>query len=341
MLKSQFQLFLFIDSISCHEFFEVNQDNLLQLRTLFSINWLKSITSKIEFDGLTMMFLIFQKTQPSTIVGLNSFLKKLKTCKTGDHSNDINKMLTFMESNYEVLCKHNKAPEHYRLLLNALCTGPNNSFNLYVDRIKDDIDSGLGLHSQIEPDTIIIACRQKYTNTVELKEWFKVDPRNAQLMTLVTQLQALQEKQSAAVLATAAGPTTNKRQGFTSLPKGDVVEGTSVEKWRIIKDSKTKVVNGATWHWCPYHVLEGIWDGMYLRHAATACPAIAAKNAKKNGGQTIAAAAAPTAGTAATAAAASKATLDIQAKLKEVLCTNLCLSDEVVNKIFDQASAEN
>ena len=80
---------------------------------------------------------------------------------------------------------------------------------------------------------------------------------------------------------------------------------------------------------------------MYSRHAATACPAIAAKNAKKNRGQTIAAAAAPTAGTAATATTTSKATLDIQAKLKEVLCTNLCLSGEDVDKIFDQASAEN
>ena len=84
---------------------------------------------------------------------------------------------------------------------------------------------------------------------VELKEWSKVDPHDTQLMTLVTQLQALQEKQSAAVLATAAGPTTNKRQGFTSLPKGDVVEGTSVEKWRIVKYGKTKVINGSTWHW--------------------------------------------------------------------------------------------
>ena len=80
---------------------------------------------------------------------------------------------------------------------------------------------------------------------------------------------------------------------------------------------------------------------MYSCHAATACPAIAAKNAKKNRGQTIPAAAAPTTGTAATAAAASKATLDIQAKLKEVLCTNICLSGEDVNKIFDQALAEN
>ena len=108
---------------------------------------------------------------------------------------------------------------------------------------------------------------------VELKEWSKVDPRDAQLMTLVTQLQAIQEKQSATVIATPGRPTTNKKRDFGSHSKGDVVEGTSVEKWRIVKDGKTKVVNGATWYWCPYHVLEGKWNGMYSRHAATACPA--------------------------------------------------------------------
>ena len=34
-------------------------------------------SNKIKFDGPTMMFVIFQKTQPSTIVGLDSYLKKL------------------------------------------------------------------------------------------------------------------------------------------------------------------------------------------------------------------------------------------------------------------------
>ena len=98
---------------------------------LFSINWLKSMTGEIEFDGPTMMFLIFQKTQPSTIVGLDSFLKRLENCKAGDHSNDINKILTFIESNYKILCEHNKAPANYRrLLLDAIHTGPSNSFNL-------------------------------------------------------------------------------------------------------------------------------------------------------------------------------------------------------------------
>jgi hypothetical protein len=140
-------------------------------------------------------------------VGLNSYLKRLENCKATDHSNDIDKMLTYMESNYEVLHEHNKAPDNYCcLLLDTFRTGPNHSFNLFIDRIKDNIDSGLGLHSDIEPKRIIIACRQKYTNMVKLKEWNKVDPRDAQMMSLVTQLQILTSKQQAAHVAAGSPP---------------------------------------------------------------------------------------------------------------------------------------
>jgi hypothetical protein len=315
------------------------QDIMLQKK---KFSFRHPTTGEIEFDGPTMMFLIFQKTQPSTIVGLDSYLKKLENCKAGDHSNDIDKMLTYMESNYEVLHAHNKVPDNYRrLLLDALGTGPNNSFNLYIDRIKDDIDSGLGLHSNIEPESIIIACRQKYTNMVELKEWNKVDPRDAQMMTLVTQLQILTSKQQAAHVA-AGVPSNNQNdpKQNNTWAKKDVVEGTIVEKWRIVKDGDTKIVGGTTWHWCPHHVLAGKWDGLYSRHSSTDCPSI--KGKKANGILDPAkAAAAKATGDAANAAVKSKATLDIQAKLKEVLCTNLCLSGDDVDKIFQEASAEN
>ena len=310
------------------------QDLMLQ-KSKFSFK--NPTTGEIEFDGPTMMFLIFQKTQPSTIVGLDSYLKRLENCKASDHSNDIDKMLTYMESNYEVLHEHKKAPDNYRrLLLDALRTGPNHSFNLFIDRIKDDIDSGLGIHSDIEPESIIITCRQKYTNMVELKEWNKVDPCDAQMMSLVTQLQALTSKQQAAH-ATAAGPPQGQND---TKPKKDVIEGTVVKKWRTIKDGDTKIVGSTTWHWCPHHVLEGKWNGLYSRHAPTACPSTAGK--KANGLLDPAkAAAAKAASDAAKAAKESKSTLDIQAKLKEVLCTNLCLSGDDVDKLFQEASTEN
>ena len=311
------------------------QDLMLQ-KSKFS--FVHPTTGEIEYDGPTMMFLIFQKTQPSTIVGLDSYLKKLEACKASDHSNDIDKMLTHMESNYMVLREHDKAPENYRrLLLDALGTGPNNSFNLFIDRIKDNIDSGLGLHSQIDTDAIIVACRQKYTNMVELKEWTKVDPRDAQLMTLVTQLQVLQTQQKqASVHATSGGTPKDPRPNYGQQKK-DIIEGTIVEKWRTIKEGDTKTVDGTLWQWCPHHVLPGKWKGLYTKHAPTACPSAAGK--KANGHAASPGIAAAT-GAAADAAAKPKAdsTLALQAKLKDVMCTNLCLSGEDVEKLFKEAS---
>ena len=66
---------------------------------------------------------------------------------------------------------------------------------------------------------------------VKLKEWNKVDPRDAQLMTLVTQLQILTSTQQAAHVA-AGGLTKdqNDSKQSNSGEKKDVVEGTIVEK---------------------------------------------------------------------------------------------------------------
>ena len=58
---------------------------------------------EMEFDGATMVYLIFMKTYPSTVVGLDSVLKKLETTKLGYHSNCVDTMLTIMEGNYKNL----------------------------------------------------------------------------------------------------------------------------------------------------------------------------------------------------------------------------------------------
>ena len=36
--------------------------------------------------------------------------------------------------------------------------------------------------------------------------------------------------------------------------------------WRFKEDRNTKKVNGKQWWWCPLHVLEGIYDGLYVKH---------------------------------------------------------------------------
>ena len=40
---------------------------------------------EMAFDGATMIYLIFMKTDPSTVVGIDSVLKNIETTKLGDH----------------------------------------------------------------------------------------------------------------------------------------------------------------------------------------------------------------------------------------------------------------
>ena len=77
-----------------------------------------------------MIFLLFQKTNPSTIVGLDSILKQIENAKLGNHANDVDAMLTSIEGLYKILCDNHRAPENLCcLILNAFATGPNHYFN--------------------------------------------------------------------------------------------------------------------------------------------------------------------------------------------------------------------
>ena len=69
---------------------------LIQQETIAFYN---DAIDKMEFDGATMIYLIFMKMDHSTVVGLDSVLNKLETTKLGDHSNCVDPMLTIMEGN--------------------------------------------------------------------------------------------------------------------------------------------------------------------------------------------------------------------------------------------------
>ena len=102
--------------------------------------------------------------------------------------------------------------------------------------------------------------------------------------------------------------------------------------WCIKNVRESIVVDSKTYYWCPHHVKEGKWNGMYVMHCpdqhkgkrvnletspATNVANDASKQAKKNDG--------------------TAADLQLQSKLKSVMCTNLCLSSEDVDKLFEEA----
>jgi hypothetical protein len=156
-------------------------DDLLLQKDKFSYH--NATTGEMEYDGPTMLFLIFEKVDPSTVVGLNSILKKIENTKLGDYSNNVDSMLTMIETNFEILKENKKAPDSYRrLLLEALVTGPNHQFIQFIDRITDDVESGIGAHANITPENLIKASHTKYNNMDTLDVWTKVDPCGASLL---------------------------------------------------------------------------------------------------------------------------------------------------------------
>ncbi len=282
----------------------------------------------VELDGPTMLYLIFTKIDPSTSVGLDSIVEDLENAKLGDHQNDVDKMLTVMESNIKILKDNDAAPRNIRkLLINALKTGPNHDFNRFIERIEDDVDSGIGQHSTITAEDLIIAARTKYNNMCKKNTWNKVDPRDAQLMALVTEVNELRTNKKGLLTPAVLATTTPS----ASDPERKLVPGTKVEVWRTKYDGQEKKFDGRKYHWCRHHRLEGKWDGLYTAH-----PESKHKGKKLTNLTSISAnepASNPTSETS------QQAALQLNSRLKQVLCTNLCLSQEDVDKIFEEANA--
>ena len=51
------------------------------------IAFYNDVIVEMEFNGATMIYFIFMKTDPSTVIGINPVLKKLETNNLGDHLN--------------------------------------------------------------------------------------------------------------------------------------------------------------------------------------------------------------------------------------------------------------
>ena len=103
-------------------------------------------------------------------------------------------------------------------------------------------------------------------------------------------------------------------------------------RWRIKNVGPSKDFESKTYYWCPHHVKEGKWNGMYVLHRPDQHKG---KRAKTD--------AAPTAAPAKDYShqdgkcGGTAAALQFKSRLKTVMYANLCLSSEDVDKLFDEA----
>ena len=204
-------------------------------------SFVDSTTGQVKYDGPTMIYLIYQTIDPNIFVGLDNILKKLERVKLGDYNNDVAAMLKDMQIWRLTLKENHSDPENFRrLLTDALLTGPNNTYNGFISRIVDDVESGIGANAYITADALIVAAKARYNNMDDKSEWAAVDPRDAQILALATQLneiRGIQQKQSTA-LATAKSGNANGNHGGNNAD--NLFPKTTVEKWRGTHDGPTK-----------------------------------------------------------------------------------------------------
>ena len=274
-----------------------------------------------SFDGPTMLKLVLTKLDPSVVVGVEVLRMKLEVCRLYQFGNNVDKMCTYIEETMKQIDGLGKDCDSIRrYTITALSSGPNAKFNTFIDRINDDIESGTGPNKNLEWDDIIDAARAKYLNMESMKEWEKVDPHDAKLTALTTELNELK----AARKGNDGADASRKRS--------NIVGG--VPEWRTIKKGDTIEHDGKTLYWCPHHKHpQGLFDGLYCWHKPENHDEWKAKFKKPK------TSAAPE-DTSSKKTEPSNQKLSLNDRLKIVLCTKLMLSDEDAANICKEVGQE-
>ena len=165
-----------------------------------------------------------------------------------------------------------------------------------------------------------------YNNLESRGEWDAVDQRDIKIMALTTEI----EKQKASATQLSANPSTASMNCDSSSNK---VAG--VDKWRTVKQGDILVQNGQTYTWCPHHKHPcGLYNGLYYSNYTPAnhnkwkaqCPAQKTDSAAKN---------------SSSAPPSDAKKLEISSNLKSALATNLCVSEDNINRVITSLNQKN
>ena len=107
-------------------------------------------------------------------------------------------MFKSIERHFQAIVKNGHADdaETYRQhILDELLLAPNADYNTRMKSIKSDVDAGYCYNANITPATLLMSAKQLYTNISRWNEWSKVYPRDAQILTLTTELEKQPSKQ--------------------------------------------------------------------------------------------------------------------------------------------------
>lgn len=210
-------------------------EDLLLQREKFTFR--NSTTGEIELDRPIMLYLIYNKIDPDTIVGLDAIEDDLENMKLSNYGNNVDTMLTDMAAKYKILKDNRRAPRKYRkLLLDALATGQNHVFNQFIQRITNNVESGNGLMTNLNAEAVITASRAHYNNLHSKSLWNKTDPRDAQTIALTTKLKNLQ-KEHVALASNRQLNGDSNNENNSNANNGNCVSAKGAFKLKVTDDN--------------------------------------------------------------------------------------------------------
>ena len=107
-------------------------------------------------------------------------------------------------------------------------------------------------------DNLKAFATKKYTNLVKENVWGEVDPKNAKIMALATQIQTM----SNLLDISKSAHLTNNQSNSGRQNK------INIASWRKFKTSALVKRDNKKWYWCPKHTCKGDYDRIYVTHPA-------------------------------------------------------------------------
>ena len=208
---------------------------------------------KVEYDGPTILWILLQACNPSTRVGVSELKSDLRTATSAKFKHNVKDLTDYMSSKYREIREKGQHHQDYLLdLFNALETVPNDNFAYFVRKERQAWEIG----GTKEADQLIAEAMTIYNNAVSSNRWKDSDPKDAKIMALSTKLEELQQQIKFSVHST-------QNQAKSSANNSKYL---TIEAWRMTKGEPTVQRDGKTWHWCPKHVSQGKYDGLYVTH---------------------------------------------------------------------------
>ena len=282
-------------------------------------------------DGPTMLYLLLCKGDPSTTVSNDNHRTAIENAKLQAYKNEVPELIAAIENHHTAIIENGGTYDKEtfrRHVINALLSGPNAEFNKFIGDVKREVQAGIGQYSEIDVPTLFKASERLYNNLVSTDSWDKVDPKDARIMALATEVEKLKKESKDA---------PDKK--FT--PKSDNHDTTriaGIEKWRTINVGATTTHNGTQWSWCPHHKHpQGLYSGLYYKdHNETSH-----EEWKKARKARDAAQKKTDSATDDKTQGAGKKKMVISDELKTAFVTDLCVSEEDIQKILDRVNSSS